>query len=94
MDRRQKVEVFEQIRRAYEFDGASIRAIAQRLGVHRRMVRQALKDAQPPERKIPVRACPQLAPVDRLTDWAHINVFDTVSTPVYEGRAEAAAGSI
>ena len=51
MDRRAKVELFEQIRREYEFGIGTIKGVARKLGVHRRMVRQALADAQPPERK-------------------------------------------
>ena len=51
MERRAKVELFEQIRREYEFGIGSIKGVAAKLGVHRRMVRQALADARPPERK-------------------------------------------
>ena len=46
-----KVELFEQIRREYEFGIGTIKGVAQKLGVHRRMVRQALANAEPPERK-------------------------------------------
>lgn len=53
MERRKKVELFEQIRRQHEFGGVSIRELARHFGVHRRMVRQALKEALPPERKSP-----------------------------------------
>jgi ActR/RegA family two-component response regulator len=42
MERRAKVELFEQIRREYEFGIGSVRGVAKKLGVHRRMVRQAL----------------------------------------------------
>jgi transposase len=51
MERRTKVELFEQIRREYEFGIGTVRGVAHKLGVHRRMVRQALKDARPPARK-------------------------------------------
>ena len=51
MERRAKVELFEQIRREYEFGVGSIKGVAAKLGVHRRMVRQALSSAEPPERK-------------------------------------------
>ena len=51
MERRAKVELFEQIRREYEFGVGSIKGVARKLGVHRRMVRQALASADPPERK-------------------------------------------
>ena len=42
MDRRTKVELFEQIRREYEHGGGTIRGIAKKLGIHRRMVREAV----------------------------------------------------
>ena len=51
MERRTKVELFEEIRREYEFGVGSVRAVARKLGVHRRLVRQALADARPPDRK-------------------------------------------
>jgi len=60
MDRRAKVELFEQIRREHEFRGASIRAIAQQFQVHRRLVRRALASAVPPERMYSPRVCPRL----------------------------------
>jgi ActR/RegA family two-component response regulator len=53
LKRRSKVELFERIRRAYEFEKKSIRAIARQYGVHRRMVRQAIANAIPPDRKYP-----------------------------------------
>ena len=37
MDRRKKVELFEQIRREYEHGVGTIRAVANKLGIHRRM---------------------------------------------------------
>jgi transposase len=63
MDRRAKVELFEQIRREHEFNGTSVRAIARQFQVHRRLVRQALASALPPERTYSPRACPRLDPV-------------------------------
>jgi hypothetical protein len=52
MDRRAKVELFEQIRREYRFGVGTIQGVARKLGVHRRLVRQALASAIPPERKV------------------------------------------
>ena len=40
MDWRAKVELFEQLRREYEFGVGTIAGVAQKLGVHRRMVRE------------------------------------------------------
>lgn len=55
------MELYEQIRREYEHGAGSIRAVARKLGVHRREVRQALKSAVPPARKMPERERPKLA---------------------------------
>ena len=57
------MELFEQIRREYEHGVGTIRAVAKKLGVHRRMVREALADALPPERKKALRPEPKLGPV-------------------------------
>ncbi len=46
MERRAKVGLFEHIRREYEFGIGTIQGIAAKLGVHRRMVRQALANAE------------------------------------------------
>ena len=62
MDRRAKVELFEEIRREYEHGGGTIRGIARKLGIHRRLVREAVLSAVPVERKIPVRERPKLEP--------------------------------
>jgi len=62
------VELFERIRREYEFGVGTIRGVAQKYGVHRRQVRQALQDAMPPERRDVSRACPKLGPVREFID--------------------------
>ena len=68
MDRRAKVELYEQIRREYEHGGGTIRGIAKKLGIHRRMVREAVVSAVPVERKTPVRERPKLEPAMAFVD--------------------------
>ena len=46
MERKAKVELFEEIRREYEFGDGTVLGVAHKLGVHRRMVRQALANAR------------------------------------------------
>jgi transposase len=68
MERRAKVELFEQIRREYDFGEGTVLGVARRLGVHRRMVRQALANAQPPERRQAERERPVIAPLVPFID--------------------------
>ena len=51
MDWRAKVELFEEIRREYEFGIGTIAGVAKKLKVHRRMVREAIGSALPAPRK-------------------------------------------
>jgi transposase len=63
------VEQFEQIRRDRDREGLSIRALAERHGVHRRAVRQALLSPLPPAKRAPVgRPAPKLGPYRALID--------------------------
>jgi transposase len=63
------MEQFEQIRRDREREGLSIRGLAERHGVHRRAVRQALASPLPPVKRSPVgRPAPRLGPYRALID--------------------------
>lgn len=57
------MELFEQMRREYEHGVGTIKGVARKFGVHRRMVREAIGNAVPPPRKIPERDKPKLRPV-------------------------------
>ena len=61
MDWRAKVELFEQVRREYEFGIGTIQGVSRKFGVHRRMVREAVANALPAHRKKPERKLPKLA---------------------------------
>jgi ribosomal protein S14 len=61
VERRAKVELYEQLRREYEFGIGTIRGVARKFGVHRRLVREAAAQALPPPRKRPERHRPKLA---------------------------------
>ena len=68
VDRRAKVELFELIRQEYEFGAGTIKGVAEKLGVHRRAVRQALYGADPPDRKRPARVRAVLGPAVEFID--------------------------
>ena len=64
-----RVEQFEQIRRDRDREGLSIRALAERHGVHRRAVRQALVSPMPPAKRSPQgRPAPKLGAYRALID--------------------------
>jgi hypothetical protein len=68
VDRRAKVELYEQIRREYEHGGGTIRGIAKKMGIHRRMVREAVLSAVPVKRKTRERERPKVEPVMTFVD--------------------------
>jgi transposase len=57
---RSKVSFYEQIRKAHEREGLSVRALSRRFRSHRRDVRQALASAVPPPRKLAARSAPKM----------------------------------
>ena len=62
------MELFEQIRREYDFGAGTIKGVARKLGVHRRLVREALASAVPRDRKITIRPRPKLEPAIPFID--------------------------
>jgi hypothetical protein len=68
MDRRSKVELFEQLRNEFEFGVGTVQGVARKFGVHRRQVRLALASAVPPDRKTVSKPCPTLDPVKPFID--------------------------
>src|ERR1017187_5065428 len=68
LDWRAKVELYEQIRREYEFGVGSVIGVARKLGVHRRMVREAVRNAVPSQRKKTERPAVKMAAAVSLID--------------------------
>lgn len=56
MDWKAKVELFEKIRREYSEGVGTILGVAKKIGVHRRMVREAIQNALPAKRQPSTRA--------------------------------------
>ncbi len=62
------MELFEEIRREFEHGAGTVKGVARKLGVHRRMVREALADAVPRAKRKPKRPHPALGPVIEFID--------------------------
>ena len=62
------MELFEQLRREYEFGIGTIKGVARKFGVHRRLVRQAVNSALPPVRTYRQRSKPVLGAVEGFID--------------------------
>ncbi len=66
--RKASVELFEEIRREYEYGVGTIQGVARHVGVHRRLVREALASAVPAEKLALARSRPRLGPVQGFID--------------------------
>jgi transposase len=62
------VELFEAIRREYEFGIGTVQGVARKFGVHRRLVREALGSAVPEEKPGGARLRPRIGPVAAFID--------------------------
>ena len=72
------MEMYERIRREHR-EGASIRSLADRYGVHRRTVREAIASATPLSRKVADRTSPALGPWKAtIRGWLEADVADRV----------------
>ena len=86
MRRVSRVQQFEAIRRDHRVEGLSIRGLADKHGVHRRTVRQALDGAVPPPRKTAVRVAPRLEPFKAAIDAMLRSDLDAPKTQRHTAR--------
>jgi transposase len=68
VDWKAKVDLFEQLRREYEFGVGTIAGVAAKFGVHRRIVREAIAGALAPRHRYPARSKPKLGAVAVFID--------------------------
>ena len=62
------MELFEELRREYEFGVGSVAGVARKFGVHRRLVREALVRGIPQQRLAKARARPKTGPIAEFID--------------------------
>ena len=62
------MDLFEEIRREYEFGLASISGVARKFGVHRRMVREAIESSIPMRLPVKERPRPTIGPLAEFID--------------------------
>ena len=62
------MDLFEELRREYEFGLASISGVARKFGVHRRMVREAIESSIPMRVPAKARPRPTIGPVAEFID--------------------------
>jgi hypothetical protein len=55
------MQLYKRLRREYEHGLGTISGVANKYKVHRRTVRAALKNAEPPKRKVTPRGLPKMA---------------------------------
>ena len=73
------MELFEQIRREHEFGVGTIAGVSRKLGVHRRMMREALRSVEPATTKPQQR---RLRKLDAASDFAS-GCFSTAEAAPY-----------
>ena len=72
-----RAELFERIRRDSWREGLSVRALARRYGVHRRLVREALTRAEPTPRKTPGKPHVRADRGNHFAAWQEPTLFTT-----------------
>ena len=72
------MELFAAIRFDWQRGGLSIRALAEKYGVHRRTVRQAIESVVPPDRRSPARATPVL---NQVRGWVDAMLREDLEAP-------------